>query len=172
MLRAHVSAIAGEAAARGGRLAEALPYWETTLRDRPVSFRLLGRVLPVVVHDDGDPAVVRTADLLRRSIRFREAAGGYTLKVSARSGQVMVELFGPNGVLLREAQAAASADGKEAAREFLARLHQPRVDLTQLGIGSLDGQIGPAANARDIDAAFRGEPAGAADKAGRGRQGS
>jgi tetratricopeptide (TPR) repeat protein len=153
--RAHVAAVSGEAAARTGRLGDALTFWATTLRDRPVTFRLLGIALPVRVRHDGDPVAARAAELLRKSPRFREAAGGYSLRTSLRAGQVVVELFGPNGELLREASEPVGPNQEDSAqavaREFLARLHRPDVDLTQINIGSLEGATGGPSNSRGLE---------------------
>jgi tetratricopeptide (TPR) repeat protein len=147
--RAHVSAVAGEAAARSGRVGDALPLWITTLRDRPVSFRLLGIALPVEVRSDGDAAAERAVALVRKTPRFREAAGGFVLQASAREGHIVLELLGPNGEQLRQASVPAGADPEQAARAaaraFLTRLHQPEVDMSQMSIGSLDGSFGGSA---------------------------
>jgi tetratricopeptide (TPR) repeat protein len=146
--RAHVAAVAGEAAARSGRLGDALPLWITTLRDRPVSFRLLGIALPVELRSDGDAAAARALALVRKTPRFREAAGGFVLQASAREGRIVVELLGPNGEQLRQASVPAGNDPEEAApaaaKAFLTRLHQPEVDMSQISIGSLDGSSSSA----------------------------
>lgn len=153
--RAELCAIAGDAAAQDGDVATAMTLWEATLRDLPVSFRMFDIRLPVAITDDGSDLGVAAAEVLRKSPRFRTRSGGYTIKVFVRDEAVRVELLGAGNSVLREATVAAEGDveesGRKVAREFLARLHQPQVDMTQMNLGSLDGSLSAAADARIVD---------------------
>ncbi len=152
MLRARMAAIAARASERNYDYEAAKRYYLTVVRTDPALIRRLGLRLPVrLTTDGGDAEVMRAADMLAGSPRFREADWGFVLQVGLRQ----ISLMEDDGSLITSAAVRPGrADSVEASARRIARtahheLLVPDIDLTQADLRSIDVGLGTGGKASE-----------------------
>ncbi len=146
LLRARMATRGAQAALERGVLSRAVELFDQAWQLDPGVLRRLGARLPTRFESTPDPIARSAEKLLRRSPRFREAAGGFRVRIEGSGEGGSASLLGPGGTVLAIAQVSPRAGdegGDDLARRLAAELHAeafaPRLDLTQSDIRSLDG---------------------------------
>ncbi len=145
LLRARLMALAAQAAADAGLNGRSLELFDAAYQlDRGV-VRRLGLSLPATFPAAAGDVGADVRRMLRRSPRFRDAGGGFQVRVLSDAGSAQALLLDPRATRLAEANVKlrAGEDADDLARRLAAEFHQaafaPRLDLTQADIQSLDG---------------------------------
>ena len=138
---ARAAAVAGHAADRLGRPADALEAYRIALDADPAVLLRLGLPLPVRVEADGaDPLAVEAAERLTGAWPVVERRWGFRLLVSAKGARLT---DGGGGLVTAvEADTAARTGPIPLAEAILTRLFMPRLRLTEVGAFSLQGATG------------------------------
>jgi len=146
LMRARVSAVAGEAARRGGDIGGSVGLFQRALGLDPGTIRRLGLRLPAVVrYAGGGAAGTRAAELLGRSPRLVAARGGFEVRVEASGAGLKACLWAPMeaalgcGEVTPKEGESADAFGARLAREFHRAVFALRLPITDVDIRSLDG---------------------------------
>ncbi|MBM3462406.1 MAG: tetratricopeptide repeat protein [Armatimonadetes bacterium] len=144
LLRARVEALQAAASEGVGDFPGAMSHWQRVMGMDPGVVRRLGLSLPVEIQGHGE-----AVSLLAGSPRFRQVSGGFRLIVEPQSAR----LTGPDGSVLCRVSVKAEKTPDDTARALCKAIHQavfaPRVDLSQIDIGSLDGSNESGATSRD-----------------------
>ena len=147
LLRARVTAGAAASSVELGDNDLAARFFDQVWQVDPGAIRRLGLTLPARFNATGGPAAFEALELLKDSPRFSRASSGFEVRVEAQGEALIGCLHGPDGTVLRCADARPGARSAveqkplpvQLARAFHERVFAPRVDLTQLDVRSLDG---------------------------------
>ena len=146
LLQARVMAIAADAARQLGRFDLARGRYDAAFQRDPGVFRRLEIPVAVEIRSSGGEFTANAARMLARSPRFTQQRGGLVLAVRGNRAATRVCLSGEHAQVIACADVAAKSSESSAdyaariAREAQQQLFAPHIDLTQMDIGSLDGQ--------------------------------
>jgi tetratricopeptide (TPR) repeat protein len=145
LLQARVAAIGAQAALDEGDAGKAVQLFDQALQADPGIVRRLGLALPCRIKATGGEVASTAARIVRRSPRFLDEGGGFTVRIDGTQDSGTACLTGPQGAEISCASVTprAGESPTDAARRLVAELHEqafaPRVDLTQADLQSLDG---------------------------------
>lgn len=156
MLRARMSAVAGVGALDRGDLGGAAALFSRVLQTGAGFIRQMDIALPCRIVWSGGAVAEAAGKMFKKSPRFDERGGGFTLQVGGTDSSGSAVLSGPSGEVLASVRIGprAGESSKDAARRLVAELHEqafaPRVDLTQADMRSLDGST-TATSSRNLN---------------------
>jgi len=154
LLRSRVQARAAKLYWNQGDYDKALPLLQEVMEKGPCFLRNLEIALPVSFASDGSKVAEEVIGLCRRSPRFTEIEGAFSVEVSAASAR----LLGPDKSVLSTVHLDKLKKGEEAAPKLTEALHDrffaAPIDLTQLDIGSLDGVVTGAVQSKEMQEMF------------------
>ncbi|MDH5672111.1 MAG: tetratricopeptide repeat protein [Myxococcales bacterium] len=145
LLAARTMALSAQAARDLGRSELARRHYNDALQRDPGVFRRLELPIAVRVGLGGGEVAETVAEMLLRSPRFENDAGGLSMRIEADRTQARVCLRGERDELIAcSSSRARASEGEDAyaarvTSEALEQLFAPRIDLTQTDINSLDG---------------------------------
>jgi tetratricopeptide (TPR) repeat protein len=157
LLRARLHAIAALSAWELGKRDVARGHFAAALEKDPGVFRRFGVALPVTIQVASSEIAGDVADVLLRTPRFREEAGGLELRIAGDGTACLLaggasslgcagkaEAAEDDSARDRERREARGGESEEAriAAAFLRRVFAPRIDLSHSDAQSLDGQTG------------------------------
>ncbi|MEM9369038.1 MAG: hypothetical protein AAGD07_23880 [Planctomycetota bacterium] len=154
VLRAHVAALAGQAAWQQGDFQQAKSHWMLTLRDFPQSFRLLAMAVPVQPSVDASSNAREIGNALLDAGCFVEHPSGFPLRIRSMTKERMtVELLRRGDAVHADIVFAPPnvTDVPNIAANFIAEFFQPLLELSQTDLGSLDGSPVAARFSRSVD---------------------
>lgn len=145
LLRTRLTVLAAQASAERGDWQDAVAYFDQAMQLDPGSVRRQGASLPAVIYAAPGDIAQRAEDLLDSSPRFREAKGGFQVRLEGHQEGGAALLLSPEGTVLTRVQVVPRAgdDVDTMARRLVRELHvkafAPRLDLTQADLRTLDG---------------------------------
>lgn len=145
LLRARLTVIGAKASLDIGDWRRAVAFFDQTMQLDPGSVRRAGAALPTVVYAAPGEIAQRSQDLLEGSPRFKEAEGGFQVRLEGHQDGGAASLRSPEGTVLTTVQVRSRAGDSvdSMARRLIQELHikafAPRLDLTQADLRTLDG---------------------------------
>ena len=145
LLRARLTVIGAQASLETGDWQRAVAYFDQAMQLDPGSVRRGGAALPTVVYAAPGQIAQRSQDLLDDSPRFKDAKGGFQVRLDGDKESGGAVLLSPEGTVLTTVSVRPrSGDTVDSmARRLVQELHEaafaPRLDLTQADLRTLDG---------------------------------
>lgn len=145
LLRARLTVIGARASLADGDWQRAVAYFDQAMQLDPGSVRRAGAALPSVVYAAPGDIAQRSQEIIDGSPRFKEAKGGFQIRLKGHQDDGSAVLLSPEGTVLTtvSVRPRAGDDVDSMARRLIQKLHSeafaPRLDLTQADLRTLDG---------------------------------
>lgn len=125
LARCRMQTIAAAAELDAGRIAEALPLFDSVMGTCPALLRSLGAAIPVNFTSDDSPLSKKLEVVLARSPRLSMNPAGFRLNARVAAGNLTIQLLRlTNAAHLEVSIPLADGDDDAAIREAVEKFHQ------------------------------------------------